>query len=65
MHIVDLAADAIITVDERFHILQFDAGATGMFGYASQEVVGHPMGILLAARVRGFHEAKKCRYPRG
>jgi len=58
MHIIDLAADAIITVDERFHILQFNPGATGTFGYASQEVVGKPLGILFPARVGGFHEAR-------
>ena len=58
MHIIDLAADAIITVDERFHILQFNPGATGTFGYASQEVVGKPLTMLFPARVGGFHEAK-------
>ena len=56
--IIELAADAIITVDEGFHILQFNLGATGIFGYASHEVIGKPLGFLLPARVRGLHEAK-------
>ena len=55
---VALGADAIITVDERFDILQFNLGATGLFGYASHEVIGQPLGILFPARARGLHEEK-------
>ena len=56
--IVDLAADAIITVDAHFHILQFNPGATDMFGYASREVIGNFLGVLLSPRGRAIHEAK-------
>jgi PAS domain S-box-containing protein len=54
--VVDLAADAIITVDHRYRILQFNRGATGIFGYAPGDVIGQPLAMLLPARVRGGHE---------
>ena len=55
-------ADAIITVDERFHIRQFNLGATDTFGYAAREVIGGPLGVLLPDRVRGMREAQMRRF---
>ena len=55
-------ADAIITVDERFHIRQFNLGATDTFGYAARDVIGRPLGVLLPDRVRGMREAQMRRF---
>lgn len=53
--IIDLAADAIVTVDERYIIVHFNQGASAIFGYAADEAIGMPLSILLPDRVRDIH----------
>jgi PAS domain S-box-containing protein len=53
--VVELAADAIICVDEDQNVLFFNHGAEEIFGYTSEEMIGKPLSILLPERFRTAH----------
>ena len=55
--ILDIAADAVITIDERQHIVNFNHGAEAIFGYHRSEVLGSPFERLLPARHKSDHAA--------
>jgi PAS domain S-box-containing protein len=54
---VDIAADAIISVDESMSIVVFNQGAREIFGYEPEEILGRPLDLLLPERFRAYHEA--------
>jgi PAS domain S-box-containing protein len=55
--IIDIAAEAIISVDEAHRITLFNGGAEKIFGYAKEEIIGQPLEILLPEKFRQDHSA--------
>jgi PAS domain S-box-containing protein len=55
--ILSVSADAIICVDRDQRITFFNEGAENIFGYASKEILGQPVALLLPERFRSSHGA--------
>ena len=55
--ILEIAADAIISVDDQQRILHFNRGAEIAFGYAASELLGEPLGRLIPQRYERSHHA--------
>lgn len=53
--ILTIAADAIISLDEQFRITLFNEGASAILGYTADEVIGHPLDLLIPDRFRKVH----------
>lgn len=53
--ILEIAADAIISVDDRQRILHYNSGAERIFGWSAAEALGKDLGTLLPERYRGGH----------
>ena len=54
--IVDIAADAIISIDENQRIILFNQGAEQIFGYSAREMVGEFVEALLPDQIRRSHK---------
>ena len=54
--IIDIADDAIISIDKNQNILLFNQGAEKIFGYTAAEVIGKPLDILLPTQ---YHQAHR------
>ncbi len=53
--ILALSSDAIILIDEKYHILQVNEMALKSFGYQQEELLGRSVDILLPEHLRGRH----------
>ncbi|MDE3172619.1 MAG: PAS domain S-box protein, partial [Gemmatimonadota bacterium] len=53
--IIGISADAIIAVDRDQRITFFNDGASRIFGYSPDEILGQPIDVLLPAQARKIH----------
>ena len=53
--ILDIAEDAVVTVNLERRIVQFNRGAARIFGYTAQEAFGQELEFLLPERYRAAH----------
>ncbi|MCC6244344.1 MAG: PAS domain S-box protein [Gemmatimonadaceae bacterium] len=53
--IVNIAADAIIALDDDFRIVRFNRGAEQAFGWSEAEMLGQPLDRLLPMASRAVH----------
>ncbi|MGZ5033226.1 MAG: PAS domain-containing sensor histidine kinase [Usitatibacter sp.] len=63
--ILDSAMDAIITVDERQHIVLFNKAAEAVFGCGRDEAIGAPLAWFIPDRFRGAHAEHLNRFAEG
>ena len=60
--LLETAAQAIVTVDSDGRIELVNAPAEQMFGYSRQEMVGHPVEMLIPIRLRDVHHQHRADY---
>ncbi len=60
--LLDLAPDALIVVDSAGTITWVNAQTETLFGYGQDELVGHPLELLLPESRRMAHVAQRSRY---
>jgi len=53
--VVEISADAIITLDEEFHIVRFNRGAEHIFQWTEAEMISQPLDRLLPMGARAVH----------
>ncbi len=53
--ILDSAHDAIISIDEKERITEFNQGAVRIFGYQIKDVLGKPLSMLIPEEYRAIH----------
>ena len=63
--ILDIAEDAVVTVNLRREIVLFNRGAAKIFGYAPAEALGRPLEDLLPERYRDAHVGQVAEFAGG
>lgn len=63
--VLQMAAHGIISIDDSYRIVVFNAGAENIFGYSAGEVIGKPLDILLPAPAAGTHRAHVREFGQG
>jgi len=54
--VIEGALDAIVTVNETGHLVEFNPAAERIFGYKRDEVIGRPLAdVMIPAHLRGAH----------
>jgi PAS domain S-box-containing protein len=61
-HIINAAADAIISIDEAGLVCEFNRAAEQIFGFRQPEVLGKPLTAIIPERLRAQHMAGLQRY---
>jgi PAS domain S-box-containing protein len=61
-HIINAAADAIISIDEQGLVREFNFAAEQTFGFTKAELLGQPLTALMPAHLRDLHTAGLQRY---
>lgn len=62
--IMDIAADAFISIDQAQRIILFNQGAERIFGYTASEVLGQPLTMLLPEPARAAHGSHIAHFSR-
>lgn len=60
--IIASAMDAIISIDDKQHIILFNAAAEEMFGYKHANIIGEPLTTLIPERFRTQHVEHVARF---
>jgi PAS domain S-box-containing protein len=63
--ILDIAPEAVISIDQRQRVQLFNKGAEAIFAYSAEEVLGQPLEILLPPRFRETHREYIQGFARG
>jgi len=61
-HIINAAADAIISLDGQGLVCEFNAAAEQMFGFTKAELLGQPLTPIMPPHLRAAHTAGLQRY---
>jgi len=62
--LLNLASDAVITVDNQGQITRFNHGAEALFAYRAEEVLGRPLDLLLPERFISAHHENVAAFAR-
>ncbi len=61
--VIDAALDAIVTIDESGHLVEFNPAAERMFGYTKDQVIGRPLAeVIIPPSMRAAHIAGHRRF---
>ncbi|MCH8916902.1 MAG: PAS domain S-box protein [Proteobacteria bacterium] len=63
--ILDIANDAVISIDESHRVILFNKGAEQIFGYGAEEVLGEPIEMLMPSHARENHRGDVKNFAEG
>ncbi|HEX5158134.1 MAG TPA: PAS domain-containing sensor histidine kinase [Ktedonobacterales bacterium] len=62
MRLLELSPDAVVVIDERGVIVLANPQASALFGYAPDQLIDHPLELLLPERLRTGHIRHRAGY---